>query len=795
MTDSIHHMVRTLPILLVGTAMVMLPIQATAVAAEAPIKEVLSSHIGWEIDETTSGKICTVESKDKCQPGKSSSQPGGFNNPTGIAAASNGNVYVADTNNNRVQELKSNGEFVLMFGWNVNRTKEKEGAPQAERNVCTAASGNVCQVAVEGASVGQFGVLQSIAVDPASGDVYTAEFLFGNAGVGRRVQKFTATGQFVLEIGREVNETTKGNLCTQEEVEKKGVKCKGPVQEGQESVGNNEPGAFTFVSGFGNRIVVNGPEDLLYVGDTGRVQEFETNGKYRREISLTSISAEFGAQVSALTVDKTGDAYLVYSLNAIGNVIREFDPIGKQIKEFPVSGEPSTEIAGIALDSSGHLAVTEFNKFLGSLYDGSTGQLVTEFKTPSTSGVSALAFNGSGGLYAVSGEGEEVIAYAPLRVAELLTNTVPCTLGAEHESDATFDCMLKGEVNPWGVSETEVWFQWGTMLALGEETPKQPIGEGEGSVPVTPAPVENLRPNATFYYRMAGYDHSVKPPEEALTSRPVVLFTTATAPPRIVGEPSASFVKSFSTVLFGELNPENANTEYFFEYGPCKELNGCKTVLKTKALKSVEYGKVGAILEAAGLQAGTMYNYRLVAENEHKERGVGTEGSFTTASAPVPQAVTGGASAVGTTYATVSGTVNPEGQPAAYTFELGIYNGANTQYAVVLSGSAGRGATPVTETLALSGLQPGTTYAYNITVKNGYGAAEGQPVTFLTPGLPIVLSVPTPLGMLPVPDIHFSKTGVVVKCKRGFTRGEHGKCIRHKKTGSNGKRTRRRKRR
>ncbi len=39
------------------------------------------------------------------------------------------------------RSLPLTGEFVLMFGWNVNKTKKAKmrGASQAERNVCTAA--------------------------------------------------------------------------------------------------------------------------------------------------------------------------------------------------------------------------------------------------------------------------------------------------------------------------------------------------------------------------------------------------------------------------------------------------------------------------------------------------------------------------------------------------------------------------------------------------------------------------------------------------------------------------------
>jgi hypothetical protein len=65
------------------------------------------------------------------------------------------------------------------------------------------------------------------------------------------VQKFTASGQFVLEIGREVNPKTKGNLCTHEEELKEAIKC-GPAATRRLSEPYpgcaSERGGFVFVS-------------------------------------------------------------------------------------------------------------------------------------------------------------------------------------------------------------------------------------------------------------------------------------------------------------------------------------------------------------------------------------------------------------------------------------------------------------------------------------------------------------------------------------------------------------------
>jgi hypothetical protein len=183
---------------------------------------------------------------------------------------------------------------------------------------------------------------------------------------------------------------------------------------------------------------------------------------------------------------------------------------------------------------------------------------------------------------------------------------------------------------------------------------------------------------------------------------------------------------------------------------------------ETQAQESPAYGSIGTTLEATGLQPATTYRYRLYAVNKEGEPAVNAtggkpvpEGEFETAPAPVLRATTGASSALSATSATISGAVDPDGPPATYTFELGIYNGANTQFGIVFSGLAGASVRPVEETLDLSGLQPGTTYAYRIKVASGYGTAMGATATFTTTGLPEVLVVQTALAQLPVPSIVF----------------------------------------
>ncbi len=763
---------------LASVALLMgLLVQAAAVhaAAPAPVKEIETSHFGWEVNKTTKGDICTVESGQECEPGTISDAPGGFSSVTDIAAAGS-NVYVADAVNNRVQEFESDGKFVLMFGSKVN----KKGG-----DVCSAAEASECQAGVEGTAPGQLSTPQSIAVDSASDDVYVTE-VFQSGG---RVQEFSATGQFIFELGREVNETkakevgTTGaekDLCSEEEIEANKVKCTIPV-----AGTSPEPGAFNF-SGEGGNLAVGGPEDLLYVGDEHRVQEFDSksgasDGHYKRELSLTSISAQPGFAASPLVLDgTTGDVYVVYVDDILGlgrETIHEFDSVGTELKDFSTG-----PVAAIAVGSTGLLAVSENVRgaLRGSLYEvGASLHLISQFASHDTG---SLAFNDKNELYAgfagatsLDPAREEVIAYRPVSIGALVATPGNCTTAGVHETDVTLDCTLKGEVDPWGVTETQVWFQWGANEALTNRTePSIPVnstlseGEEETPVPVSAA-IDGLRPDERIYDDVAGEDRNVKAPE-SLTSAEQS-FTTETVPPRIVGEPFIAFVSPSSAVLYGEVNPENAPTRYAIQYAPaagCAELEAtCAGRLETSALASSGYGPQAVAQEATGLQPATLYRYRLVAVNEASQTAVNEsggaqlpEGEFETAPARAVTAQTGGASQVGTTSAVVSGGVDPDGQPSTYAFEMGVYNGANTRFGVVYSAAAGSEAAE--ETLTLTGLQPGTTYAYRVTIYFGDGSisgssATGATLTFTTAGLPAALSSPPSLALLSTPAIVFPK--------------------------------------
>jgi NHL repeat len=740
---------------------------AASVHAETytgPIKEFPVSHIG----------------------GPEGVGAGAFAFPNGVAVGPSGNVYVADSNNHRVQEFTAGGTFISMFGWEVDKT--------IKANICTAASKDTCGAAIEGGLGGQMTFDAGLFVDQTTGNVFVQDFS------NFRVDEYTAAGEFMLTLGGEVDKTTKANVCTAVS----GDVCQAGIQ-------NASQGAFDFEHG-GNMLAVGGAEDLLYVGDEHRVQEFDpVTGERKGEISLTSISSEPGSKVVALALDNSctvhepapltestsptckefdpeyGDLYLADEVGSQGaGIIHKFTPSGQEIKDghFPLTLSPATVnapvgVRGVAVDPVGRLALAEeerleqgFRLFDG-IYSASTGYLEAESAVASVS--LGLTFNRKSELYAASAEFlrfGEVIAYAPRHVAELVVKPQACVPASEVETDVQLNCKLNGEVNPEEVPGTEAFFEWGRSPALGTSTPRQVLctttcGSTLGAVSAT---VEGVRPNeSSFFYRIAGYDQNVPPSERALFSEPASFTTPLVA--AWVGGTSAQFVKSSSVVLLGELNPENASTRYAYQYATSKAceaaehqvehtmaLSECPGVTESLTRESPAYGKIHITAELSGLQPATAYRYRMVtlsrntAGTETRENA-GPEAQVTTAPGAQPQAETGGTSGVGVTSATIMGAVNPDGQPVTYSFELGVYAGAGTQYGVLTSGTVPAGTVPVGEAFAASGLQPGTTYAYRIKVAApGFGEAFGTPVLFTTEGLPAVLAVPASLGLLAMPE-------------------------------------------
>jgi hypothetical protein len=738
----------------IGISIMLVLAGTTTIATASPIpnKFLLASHFGKEVDATTGGNVCTHASGDKCQsPAKESGDAGGFLYPLSIAVNNDAgslsyeHVYVADRVNHRVQEFTASGQFLNMLGGNVNGSGN---------NICTKAEESKCQAGESGDLPGQFGYVESVAVDPTSGDVFVADVLLGSVNgeyaSAERVQKFSPAGQFLLEMGKEVNETSKGNVCSA------GEACKGAaLQTIAVAEANSEPGAFDFTTEAGNVLTVGGAKDMVYVGDHARVQEFNAiSGAPAGEISLAAIS-EVG-DTTGVAVDPAGDVFVSDS-GSPG--IHEYNASG--VLQSTVIDDDSSAVRGLALDPHGRIGILEGSIPRHGVLYSAQGDLISEFAGPSGSmsgEPTGLAFAASDEMYVVNVPEQEVEVYTPYVFPELRTCAASEITGTSAE--------LCGEINPNGV-HTKGFFQYKKESSSESVTPTIFESQSEIFEPVS-FRLTNLEPNQVYQYKM-GVEAEADG-EEVNAHGGELSFHTPGLAPQISGQPSASFLTAQSAVLNASLNPEHTTTLYRFEYGACAALAGCATVQSTPIEVSSVYGMIGSSQEIVGLAPSTTYSFRLVAKNEFEEAGkavedesTSTEGSFTTGPAPAPSVTTGAFGAVTATSAVISGIVNPDGRPASYAFEVGVYDGTSTQYGVVFSGSAGSGSTPIEETWPLTGLQPGTTYAYRITISSGYIVTESHTLqggagTFTTTGLPAALSLPPVLGQLPIPKIAFPKT-------------------------------------
>jgi hypothetical protein len=780
----------TLGLALAAAVMLMLSSAATA-GAVVSTKLLSTGQFGWNVNETkvnlgagatqAEKNLCTAaeeKSGVKCKSGEESHEAGGFTNDVSVATdPTSGDVYVADNNNKRIEEFTAGGNFILTFGWHVNETKVNEvggGTPtQAEveeENVCPRSGHptDKCQAGEQGTGLSEqlYGP-QDVAVDPETHDVYVLELF------NKRIDEYTPQGKFVLMVGGNVNKTKVGegaseaakNLCTAASHDQCG--------KGEFEPSGPAHGAFREYpsQGSGDLLAVAGPQHLLYAADEGRVQEFASSGEWKGEAPLASVLSST-ARPTALAVSAACDIYLsakesVSPYAQIGG-IHELDCAGKEVPGFAGSeaGRTTAIVHALAFDpGTGRLAAVAFEEppgaQHGTLYDAA-GTLLSSFEPPGGFGfVDGLAFNANDELYAANNGHQDVEMYKPASIPRPVTT--PC------KNRTASAVSLAGEVNPENVANTTAWFQYGTSPTLGLETLPHVKIAGNVFVPIA-ATLEGLPPDEVYYYRAAAEGETDQGQPEL--AKETLTCETLLVAPKIEGEPEAGYVTFSSAVLFGESNPENAKTEYFFEYGPCEEeLTTCGTVLKTTVLESSAYGVVGVVLSANDLQPSTTYRYRLVAVNHSKDgkeeyKSEGKEGSFVTPPAPSLTARTEPVGGVSATSATLNGVVDPDGAGATYAFQAGIYNGASTVYSTIAQGPTGSESGPVPESFTLTGLQPGTTYAYRVTISSAYGVAEGTPVTFTTAGLPAVLFAPTVLEQLPVPPIAFPKEPAKVTLKK-----------------------------
>jgi NHL repeat len=415
------------------------------------------------------------------------------------------------------------------------------------------------------------------------------------------------------------------------------------------------------------------------------IETYSSSGGFLSEFSVEGSQNFFGAYTAVqIASDSAGNVYVPF---APSNEVRELGPSGNQLQTFTGTGSSALSgPAGVAVDSSGDVYVADtgngrLEKFspagafimaIGTGVDQTTGgNLCTAASGdtcgPASDGVKALALDSVGNIYAGEngGSGYHVVMY-----------------------DAA-----------------------GSQLAdvgLGS------IGSSsyEGAGATNTLAVKNA--DGLVYVSDGGNN------EVWIYGPPVA--------PTVEGE-SFSGVTQTKAGLHATVDPQGQDTHYYVEHeisalGACPSSPG-----QTGTDMASLYGAQSASEEASGLQAATVYHYRVVAYNA---TGVscGEERSFTTL--PLAPAITTGAvTGVGANGATLNGTVNPNGNgnwTARYEFQYGL----STSYTVSTLGDAGSASSPVPASATLEDLLPNRTYHYRLVATNAGGTTIGQDQTFTT---------------------------------------------------------------
>ena len=175
---------------------------------------------------------------------------GQVSEPEGIAVDADGDVYVADYGNNRVDKFAADGSFLSAFGSRV--------APGGN-DVCTTTSG--CVAGEPGEGGGALNNPTGITTDSA-GNVYVTD------SRNNRVEAFSADGTFMRAFGKEVK-IGGGDVCT----------VASECQSGDRTGGVATPGALQLPMG----IRFEAPGELFVANFfNDRIEVYSTNGTFLR---------------------------------------------------------------------------------------------------------------------------------------------------------------------------------------------------------------------------------------------------------------------------------------------------------------------------------------------------------------------------------------------------------------------------------------------------------------------------------------------------------------------------------
>ncbi len=187
---------------------------------------------------------------------------------------------------------------------------------------------------------------------------------------------------------------------------------------------------------------------------------------------------------------------------------------------------------------------------------------------------------------------------------------------------------------------------------------------------------------------------------------------------------AASSIKDTSAVLNGRVNPNGSATKYWFEWGPTTAY-GAVSDLHNAGKGTAD---VNAKVTATNLFPGTTYHYRMFAQNLYGTTA-GADKTFKTKGHPLPGVLTGSATGISQSGATVTGAVVPNGTDTSWYFQYSC----GTTYCQTSPGTVPATSGPVNVSQSINGLAAGTTFSYRLVgIHSGFPLIYGAFQQFST---------------------------------------------------------------
>ena len=340
---------------------------------------------------------------------------GQFSTPSGVAVDGNGNVYVSDANNSRIQKFDSNGGYLSQWG-----RYGSYAVPSGGLGGYDSSDGR-----------GQFFYPRGLAVD-GSGNVYVAD------SNNNRIQKFDSNGAYVAQWGS--------------------------LGSGDGQL--NQPSGVA-VDGAGN----------VYVADTNnnRIQKFDSTGKYVAKWGAFSTRPNMPDLnfPRGVAVDAAGNNYVADTMNYR---IQRFDASGNYLGEWRRYGRDASGFYhpfGIAVDAAGFIYVADGGRNRIEKFDANGNHLdrwSVKGSGPGTASPLTVAVGKTGKVYVAESSNHRIVMFSPVTSFTLEDgygeqfNALPA--GTYYVGELTIDRWVVGGIKCTGANSGGSPDFWGDGVEI-----------------------------------------------------------------------------------------------------------------------------------------------------------------------------------------------------------------------------------------------------------------------------------------------------------------------------------------